>query len=48
MRELGTAIVCAAASSRKVLGYESHGREAKRRETGGDGRENVVVLYIRE
>ena len=46
MRESGTATTCAAASSREVLGYESHGREAKRRETSGDGRENVLVVYI--
>lgn len=30
----------AAASSQEVLGYENHGKEAKRRDNGDDGREN--------
>lgn len=32
MGEPGTAAVCMAASPQEALGYESHGREAKRRE----------------
>lgn len=48
MGEPGTATACAAASSQEALGYENRGREAKRRETAGDGRESVVVVYIRE
>lgn len=33
MGEPGTAAACAAASPQEALGYESRGREAKRRET---------------
>lgn len=48
MGEPGTAAACAAASPQEALGYESRGEEAKRRENGGDGRESIVMVYIRE
>lgn len=42
-----TAVACVAASPQEALGYESR-RRGKETRSGSNGRENVVVVYIRE